>query len=603
MKDLWRIDMSKFSRYPLIGFLILCASLQWVQSAPIDSSGIEFIVLHNNDMHARFEQIGVLGNRCRPEDIASNNCYGGFARVAHEVRQFRQQASQPGGTPVVYLNAGDTYSGTPWFYIYRDNITAEFMNALHPDAISLGNHEFDDGVEGLIPFLNKATFPVLVANLNLTNQPGLAATKALKPSTILDVEGTKVGVIGYLTSETGDLSLAGNLIFSPEIDAINKEAERLKQQGIKIIIALGHSGFGIDQEIAKNCPLVDIVIGGHTNTFLYTGKAPDVEKPEGPYPTIIEQPSGKKVPVVQAYAYTKYLGHLKVKFDNEGNLLEWNGNPILLNREVPQDSDILKLLDVYRAGVEDQEQTVVGHTKVLLDGDEKNCREKECNLGNMVADALVYARVKEYQAESEEFWSDTAIAFMQGGGIRTSIPKKEDGRITRSDLIEVLPYGNKLVKVQVTGQTIRDMLEKSASKMGQYYGGFLQMSGVHVIYDASAPVNQRVKSVRVLCAQCNIPRYSDLEDEKFYNIIITDYILSGGDGYSITHNGAVKTLTYNDLEAVEDYIKDRTPVYPGVEWRIRIEGEPGEPGGGDGVGHIVASGLLILTSMLLHFLH
>lgn len=88
-----------------------------------------------------------------------------------------------------------------------------------------------------------------------------------------------------------------------------------------------------------------------------------------------------------------------------------------MNREVPQDSDILKLLDVYRAGVEDQEQTVVGHTKVLLDGDEKNCREKECNLGNMVADVLVYARVKEYQAESEEFWSDTAIAFMQGGGM------------------------------------------------------------------------------------------------------------------------------------------------------------------------------------------
>lgn len=100
---------------------------------------------------------------------------------------------------------------------FRENIYVYFFIIKFQ---SLGNHEFDDGVEGLIPFLNKATFPVLVANLNLTNQPGLAATKALKPSTILDVEGTKVGVIGYLTSETGDLSLAGNLIFAPEIDAI-----------------------------------------------------------------------------------------------------------------------------------------------------------------------------------------------------------------------------------------------------------------------------------------------------------------------------------------------------------------------------------------------
>jgi len=91
------------------------------------------------------------------------------------------------------------------------------------------------------------------------------------------------------------------------------EAKKLKAQGIKIIIALGHSGYLKDLEIAKNCPEVDIVIGGHTNTFLYTGAQPDAEHIDGPYPTMVKQNSGKEVPVVQAYAYTKYLGKLHVQ--------------------------------------------------------------------------------------------------------------------------------------------------------------------------------------------------------------------------------------------------------------------------------------------------
>lgn len=82
----------------------------------------------------------------------------------------------------------------------------------------------------------------------------------------------------------------------------------MKSEGVNIIIALGHSGYTMDKEVAKNCPLIDAVIGGHSNTFLYTGEQPDIELIAGPYPTIIEQASGKKVPVVQAYAYTKYMG-------------------------------------------------------------------------------------------------------------------------------------------------------------------------------------------------------------------------------------------------------------------------------------------------------
>lgn len=92
----------------------------------------------------------------------------------------------------------------------------------------------------------------------------------------------------------------------------SEEAQALKNKGVNIIIALGHSGYDTDKEIAKNCALVDVVIGGHSNTFLYSGAQPDIENIDGLYPTVITQSGGKRVPVVQAYAFTKYLGELEL---------------------------------------------------------------------------------------------------------------------------------------------------------------------------------------------------------------------------------------------------------------------------------------------------
>ena len=122
-----------------------------------------------------------------------------------------------------------------------------------------------------------------------------------------------------------------------EIESVNKEAKKLKAEGVKIIIALGHSGFTIDQKIAREVPDIDVVVGGHSNTFLFTGSDyPSIEKPVGPYPTIVKQPNGKKVPVVQAYAYSKYLGYLNLTFNNNGDLISYEGKPILLSQDKPQ---------------------------------------------------------------------------------------------------------------------------------------------------------------------------------------------------------------------------------------------------------------------------
>lgn len=149
----------------------------------------------------------------------------------------------------------------------------------------------------------------LVANLEFP------VSLNVKSSAVMVVNGTLVGVIGVLTPETKAISeLTGAVIFKDEIDVINAECEKLKKQGVEIIIALTHSGYEKDKEIASNCPDVDIVVGGHSHSFLSNesvdSKHPETKNIEGPYPTIIRKSNGNFAAVVQAYAYSKYIGKL-----------------------------------------------------------------------------------------------------------------------------------------------------------------------------------------------------------------------------------------------------------------------------------------------------
>ncbi|KAH8290199.1 hypothetical protein KR054_001014, partial [Drosophila jambulina] len=572
--------------------------------APRADVASEFIILHNNDMHARFEQTNVNSGTCSKEDANTDQCYGGFARVAYEVRKYRKEA-QEGGTPVFYLNAGDTYTGTAWFTVYKDKIASAFLNKLSPDAISLGNHEFDQNVEGLVPFLNAVEFPVLACNLNLTEVPEMAAAKQLANSTILETNGVKIAVIGYLTPDTKTLAFRNKVEYEEEIVSINAEAAKLKAQGINIIIALGHSGYQKDQEIAKNCPEVDIVIGGHSHTFLDASQPvadptdSDPEAVRGPYPTTVVQASGKKVPVVQAYAYTKYLGKIHVQFDAEGNLIEFDGAPILLNASVAQEQDLLDLLAEYRPGLEELENTILGYTKVFLEGG-NICRMRECNLGNLVTDAMIYSRVVD--EEGGEFWTDASIALIQGGAIRASVEKGTDGAINGATLLTVLPFENNLYVVRISGKKLLAALEHSASvRLQDSNGGFLQMSGLRVEYNYNNDAGKRLVSAQALCSSCSVPTYRNVNETELYLVILPQFLLEGGDGYDLTEEEVDPwslRLPRNELNATMEYLKQRHFVYPEIEDRIVIH-EKVDTGSASGI--VASVALLLLSSLLTRF--
>ncbi|XP_060521912.1 protein 5NUC-like [Cylas formicarius] len=546
--------------------VLVAKDLYVVGGVPIKRAAEELsmILLHNNDMHGRFDETERNSGSCQVSN-RNKSCIGGFARTAHVIRKYRQKAKEGIYPPVLYLNAGDTFVGTSWFSVFTWNISSAFINILEPDALSLGNHEFDLTVGTLAPFVDAVKSPILAANLDLTGEPSLSK---VKKSVILEVSGWQVGIIGYLTPETIKISSVGSIKFEDEVEAIKRESTNLQSLGVNIIIALGHSGYLTDQKIAEEVELVDVVIGGHSNTFLWNGKQPDYEPVEDPYPKIITQKSGKKVPVVQAYAYTKYLGVLNVTFDDKGDLISFAGQPILLESSIPQDEDVLALLDVYRPKIDALNEEEVGVSKVILDGSDAVCRRGECNLGNLITDALVSYVV----TVSPEQWTAAPLGLYNGGGIRNTIDvTSSNGKITRGDLLGVLPYGNQVVQKTLKGVDLIRALEQGARGNGETsYGEFPQVSGMKVVLDMSKPPYSRVVSVKVRCGLCLVPIYEPLDPHKNYTLVTSSFLSDGGDGITALRDNFLdkKVHDLTDIDTVAWYIRKYSPVYPEVQGRI-----------------------------------
>ncbi|KAM4521807.1 snake venom 5'-nucleotidase-like [Odontesthes bonariensis] len=536
----------------LLGFFMATTTLAW-----------DLVLLHTNDVHARVEETSVHSGKCSP---GRGECFGGVARRAAEIQRIRAAERN-----VLLLDGGDQFQGTVWFNYYKGAEAAHFMNKLRYDAMVFGNHEFDNGVDGLMkPFLEKIQFPVLSANIKADQT--LASTFGITylPYKIFTVGDQRVGVVGYTSHETPTLSVPGpHLEFEDEVTALQLQVDKLLKLGINKIIALGHSGFTVDQEIAKRVAGVDVVIGGHTNTFLFTGKPPSTEVPAGNYPFMVQSDDGRQVPVVQAYAFGKYLGNLKVTFDDGGNVVKSTGNPVLLDGSITQDPEFLADVEEWKKSLSNYSAQVVGETLVFLNGTTEGCRFQECNLGNLICDAMVNNNVRfSYDLQ----WNHVSASILNGGGIRTSIDERtRNGSITMEDLISVLPFGGTFDLVQLKGSTLRKAFEHSVRRYGERTGEFLQVSGFHVEFDISKPPGHRVKSLNVLCTKCRVPLYEPVEDETVYKVVLPSYLVNGGDGFSMIQNEILKHNSGDlDISVVSNYIAQRQKVYPHLEGRINI---------------------------------
>ncbi|XP_011696071.1 PREDICTED: apyrase isoform X2 [Wasmannia auropunctata] len=505
----------------------------------------ELSIIHLNDFHARFEQTSPYSGTCRENH--EKDCVGGFARVYTAVNQLVEERPN-----AIFLNAGDHFQGTLWYNIHRWNATAFFMNMLPHDAMTIGNHEFDNKIEGVVPFLKNVNAPVVVTNIDDSEEPTIQGL--YKNSTIIERNGTKIGVIGVIASTTNLLSSTEKLKFLDEVETVNDEAKRLKEKGINIIIVLSHCGLDVDRIMAAKCPLIDVIVGGHSHTFLYSGPPPFIDTPEDEYPVVIKQnETDRTVLIVQAAAYTKYLGNLTVWFDDQGEVVDWDGNPLLLDHSIEEDPKILEALKPWKKVVDETALKKIGSTRVLL---EHNCRNKECNMGNLITDAMVDAFVND--AENKTHWTYAAVACTNSGGIRTSL---EESEITYGDLMMVQPFENTWDTVELTGESIREILKKEE---------LLVWSGLKITYKKVKNTRTLV-DVKIRCQACEYPRFENLVDDQWYRIVVANFLMNGGNGFNIFkdkgRNHKIGTL---DIDHFIKYVAKMSPIFIGTERRIII---------------------------------
>jgi 5'-nucleotidase len=189
------------------------------------------------------------------------------------------------GKNAIFLNIGDNFVGTLWYELLGWNVTSHFLNILPADATTLGNHEFDRGVEEVVHFLEHLTSPVVVANLDDTDEPGIQGR--YNKSKVIMRDGRKIGLIGALVVATVEISNPGNLHILDEIQSVKKEAERLRtEENVHMIIVLSHCGLVIDRRMAlEGGSDIDVIVGGHSHTLLYKGTpVPGPDNPADEYP-------------------------------------------------------------------------------------------------------------------------------------------------------------------------------------------------------------------------------------------------------------------------------------------------------------------------------
>ncbi|XP_038059821.1 5'-nucleotidase-like [Patiria miniata] len=522
----------------------------------------DLTILHTNDVHARFEQTsGTAGGPCTAEQAADGACYGGVARRAAKVKEIRNSVQN-----VLLVDAGDGFQGTVWFYVFRGQATAYFMNMLGYDAMALGNHEFDIGVDSLLPFLQNVSFPVLSCNMNSSGEPSMTGLYACQ-TTVALASGDRVGIVGYILVDTPLYTKSGNLIFSPEIDSLQPAVDNLIESGVDAIIALGHSGIDTDIEIAKKVRGIDVVIGGHSNTFMYTGSPPSSELPYSDYPLTVSPDHDPDATVLVAsdYAYGKYLGRLDLTFDSDGAVSNFGGNPILLDNSVPQDTETLNAMLRWKETVDVTANQIVGSSLVPLRGNEF-CYSTECNMGNVLADAMLAPHINRTVGA----WSDVAVAMTTSGSVKANEVQKGD--VTVNDLLLNMPYGNTIDVLELRGTNILDVLEHSVRKYeaGGNAGEFLQLCGLRVSYDVSRPIGSRVLTAHVRCANCDVPSYEPLDKETIYKVAMNSYMAGGGYGFSVNENKLSHVKGDLDVDVTSDYLRTYSPIRTGVEGRVTI---------------------------------
>jgi 5'-nucleotidase / UDP-sugar diphosphatase len=460
-----------------------------------------------------------------PADRAGQK--GGMARIATLVARTRQESPH-----TLLALAGDTISPSIMSAVLRGEQMIAAWNQLGLDVATFGNHEFDFGPPTLLARMRESRFAWVSSNVldRATGQPfgGARATH------LVERDGVAVGFFGLTVADTPQTSSPGpGVEFRDPIAAARGAVADLRTGRRPIVVAVTHQDMPADERMAREVPGIHLVIGGHEHDPL-------------------ENLVGETL-ITKAGADGVFVVRIDLQATRDGKVLARQHRFIAITPELPEDPGMAALVARYQGRLSEALDVRIGETQVPLDARNAALRTSETNVGNLVTDVMR----SRLQAD---------VALMNGGGIRGNqlVPA---GALTRRDINALLPFLNVLVMLEVPGKVLLEVLERSVSVYPRESGGFLQVSGLSLVFDPARRPGQRL--VRVVVGG------EPLDPERRYKLATNSYTAGGGDGYAML--ATAKPLVFPEdgpglAETLLEAIERAGVIAPATEGRITRSG-------------------------------
>ncbi|MCL1795498.1 MAG: bifunctional metallophosphatase/5'-nucleotidase [Clostridia bacterium] len=490
----------------LLALLIAVAMLMAMPMALAEDAEepVVITIFHTNDVHGRYNSVAGMG----------------YAMMASYVNRARQSGN------VLVLDAGDTLHGTVFASSVKGESIVEVMNAIGYDAMAMGNHDFNYGLDRLKELSDMMEFPLLSATITKRN-----GDHAFDAYAIIEIAEKKIAVIG---AQNPDIVTAihpdhvKDIAFSG-VELVERAVMDVQKLGADAIVVLAHWGTPESVKTLASIPGVSVVIDGHSHTELYN----------------IEQSADEAHALVTSTGeYLQNLGKVTLIFAPEGGLTV--EAELIPNPGVFEDHTTIRAIEAVELAQSAELNRVIGETEVELMGERADVRTSESNWGNLACDIFIEA-------------TGADVALINGGNIRATTAA---GPITARDIFTVFPFGNLVVMLEVDGQALIDSIEVGLSLYPEANGGFPQVGGMSFTFDPAKDAGERI--VELLIAG------EPVDPEATYKLATNDFLAAGGDGFTaLAEFGITMEIGAMD-EVITDYFRENSPVAPAVEGRITV---------------------------------
>ncbi len=453
------------------------------------------------------------------ELMADGRRRGGFARLAAVVKAERARASAA-GAQAIFAHAGDTLSPSLMSGIDQGASIMTLTNMVRPDIFTPGNHEYDFGKAVFLERMAEAKFPRYAANLRAADG---APLPDFKDRSMVTVGSVRIGLTGATYEDSPRASDPGDLKFLPSVATLIAQARELRREGADFVVAVAHVTREQGDELYRS-DAVDLILTGHTHDLFinYDGHAAMVESNyDAHYVTAIDVAIDVK------------------DEDGKRSVAWWPQFRVIDTATVTPDPEVAAVVTKFEDELGKQLDTPIGTTAVELDSRTATVRTREAAIGDLIADGMRWS-------------AQTEVAMTNGGAIRGAKIYPPGTAITRRDILEELPFGNRLVTLGVSGAALKAAIENGLSKLPNPSGRFPQVSGLVVEADVSRPPGSRVTSVKVGDAP--------LDPAKTYSLATNDFMARGGDDY----------VMFRDITPVLPVANSPTLAYEVIDYIVSI---------------------------------